>query len=253
MKTFKHSGTFGDLVYGLHMVKKMDGGHLQVAIENIENCVARYGYKPQHIDTQHKGKFSTRDFEMLAPLLERQSYVKKLSTWHPGDAEADVELDEFRNILYRTFEGNILEAYHRAFGIPFSQADIDTPWLEADKITVAPIVVTRSSRYRPPNGDEGWKNIIESGMITDNSVFVGTPTEHEDFQNQFGIKLPYHAVTDFLELASVINGANMFVGNQGFAYSLAIGLGKPTVLEINKIVPIHMNECFFARETCKYF
>lgn len=253
-KIYKHSGTLGDLIYSLQLVKKRgDCYKYEVAIENIERCVAKYGYRPEDVDPQHKGRFTPRDYEMLVPLLRRQSYIETVGQWHHGDADPDVDLDDYRRILYRSFEGNIIQAYHIAFNEPFTMADMDQPWLEADVETVAPIVVSRSMRYRPPNGKEGWQGIIETGTLEGNSVFVGTPAEHADFEKTFGITIPYRAVNDFLELANIINGADLFVGNQGFAYSMAIGLGKSTVLEINKIVPMHMNECFFPRKNCQYF
>jgi ADP-heptose:LPS heptosyltransferase len=90
-------------------------------------------------------------------------------------------------------------------------------------------------------------------MIEGNSVFIGIPSEHEDFEKTFGIKVPFRPVNDFLEMANIINGAELFVGNQGFAYSLAIGLGKTTVLEVNKLVPLHMSECVFQRTNTQYF
>lgn len=235
------------------MVKKMGGGQFNVALRNIENCVAQYGYRPEDVDPQHKGRFTDKDFEMLKPLLERQSYIRTASTWQPGDPDADVDLDKYRAVLYRTFEGNILEAYHRTFDMPFNMNDYDTTWLEADPLTVKPVVITRSLRYRPPNGLEGWSNIINTGLLQDNSIFVGTPAEHKDFIDTFKILVPYYPVNDFLELANIIAGSDLVVCNQGFTYSLAIGLGKSTVLETNKIVPLQMNECFFPRPTCQYF
>lgn len=253
MKTFKHSGTLGDLIYSLYIVKKMGGGQFAVALRNIERCVAKYGYHPEDVDPQHKGRFTDQDFAMLKPLLERQSYIDQAVTWEPGEPEAEVDLDSYRSVLYRTFEGNILQAYHIAFNMPFLMQDYDTPWLEADVKTVKPVVVTRSARYRPPNGDEGWRNIIDTGMLTDNAVFVGTPAEYADFIKTFNIVIDYYQAQDFLDLASVINGADLVVCNQGFTYSLAIGLGKATVLEANKIVPLTMNECFFPRTNTQYF
>jgi hypothetical protein len=253
MKTYRHSGTLGDLIYSLYIVKKMGGGQFQVGIENLEPCLTKYGYDPAGVDTQHRGRFTTQDFEWLAPLLERQTYITDVVTWHPGDTEPEVDLDRYRAVLYRTFEGNILQAYHKTFDIPFLMSDYDTPWLEADARTVKPIVVTRSARYRPADGEEGWRNIIETGMLADNAVFVGIPKEYEDFTKTFGIDLEYYQATDFLELANVVAGADLVVCNQGFTYSLAIGLGRPTVLEANKLVPLQMNECFFPRTTCQYF
>lgn len=253
MKTYRHSGTLGDLIYSLYLVRKMGGGKFNVAIGNIENCVAKYGYRPEDVDPQHRGRFTEQDFDWLLPLLRRQTYVESVGRWYPGDEPADVDLDHYRSILYRKFEGNILQAYHIAFDMPFAMEDYDNPWLEAESIEVAPIVVSRSFRYRPPNGDQGWRNIVETGQLEGNSVFVGTPKEHENFVQSFGVDIPYRPVKNFLELAGIINGAELFMGNQGFAYSLAVGLGKPAVLEINKIVPMQMNECFFPRTNIQYF
>lgn len=253
MTSFKHSGTLGDLIYSLYLVKKLGGGTFQVALENIERCVAKYGYRPEDVDPQHRGRFTFQDYSMLKPLLNRQSYIEQVGTCTPGTPEPDIDLDHYRSVLYRTFEGNILEAYHRAFDMPFSEEDKQQPWLEADPIVVAPIVVARSLRYRPANGDQGWQDMIDTGMLDGNSVFVGTPAEHTDFTDKFKVTIPYHPVNDFLELAGIIKGADLVVCNQGFTYSLAIALGQSTVLELNKLVPQQYNECYFPRDNCQYF
>lgn len=253
MKTFKHSGTLGDLVYSLYLVKKLGGGEFQIALQHIENCVSKYGYRASDVDVQHKGRFTEQDIAWLTPLLERQPYIQKVSTWRLGNVEPDVDLDHYRSVLYRTFEGNILQAYHIAFNLPFTVEDMQTPWIEADAKTIAPIVITRSMRYRPADGEQGWRNIISTGMLENSCIFVGTQKEHADFEKTFGIKVEYYQSPDFLDLANVIAGSELVVCNQGFAYSLAVGLGKSTILEINKIVPQHMNECFFPRNDNQYF
>lgn len=230
----------------------MGSGLFQVALENIENCVAKYGYKPEHVDPQHKGRFTKKDYAMLLPLLERQSYIEKVGSWRQGDTIPDVDLDEFRSVLYRSFEGNILQAYHHTFGIPFYMEDYDATWIEADTIKTKPIVVSRSSRYIPPNGDDAWKNFAETIDFSESAIFVGTPKEHVDFVKLTGAAIEYRPVENFLELASIINGADLVMCNQGFTYSLAIGLGKQIILEINKLVPMQQNECFFPRPSVQY-
>ena len=254
MKTFKHSGTLGDLIYSLYMVKKMEGGVFNVAIENIENIRVEYGYSIDHVDPEHQGRLRMQDFEMLLPLLKHQSYISDVVAWRSSDTVPDLDLDRFRGVLYRSFEGNILEAYHRTFNMPFNARDYNTPWLEAKVIETKPIVISRSARYRPPNGDQGWRTLLSQIDVSANAIFVGTSGEHQDFVNTFNCPdLEYLSVSDFLELAGVINGAELILCNQGFAYSLAIGLGKSTVLEINKVVPMNMSECYFPRENCQYF
>jgi hypothetical protein len=258
MKTYKHSGTLGDLIYSLSVVKKMGAGRFMVAIDNIEDCVAKYSYgNPAwaEVDPAHRGRFTTKDFELLSPLLERQSYITDTCTWHKGDPEPTVDLDEFRSVLFRGFEGNYVEAYHRTFKLPFTISDYDATWLEADPIITKPIVVCRTARYRSiePQATAAHMQMGIDGDLENNGIFVGTPAEHEEYVRTTNIKIPYYHSKDFLELAGVIAGANLVVANQNFVYSLAMGLGKPTVLETIKIKPLQNNECFFPRNNTQYF
>ena len=119
MTTYKHSGTTGDLIYSLEIVKKQGGGSFNVAIGNIENCIMQYTGRPADVSPEHQGRFTERDFDLLAPLLERQSYITTVGKWYPGDPEPKVDLDHFRSYLYRQFEGNIIKAYHGAFNMPW--------------------------------------------------------------------------------------------------------------------------------------
>ena len=74
MITYRHSGTLGDLIYSLAVVKKtaVDNAMFLVALNNIENCVAKYGYRPEEVDIAHRGRFTYQDYELLRPLLKRQ-------------------------------------------------------------------------------------------------------------------------------------------------------------------------------------
>jgi hypothetical protein len=65
--------------------------------------------------------------------------------------------------------------------------------------------------------------------------------------------VPYYYTKDFKHLADVIAGADLFMGSQSAAYSIAMGLGKSTVLETIKIKPLANNECYFPRDNCQYF
>lgn len=257
MKTFRHSGTLGDLIYSLAIVRKMSADDVifQVALNNIETCVAQYGYRPDEVDPAHKGRFTERDYELLKPLLKRQSYISGVTTWRQGDAAPDIDLDRFRGTLFRGFEGNYVQAYHLAFGLPFTMQDYDTPWLEADANTVAPIVVNRTFRYRStePHASATHKQFAHEGKLEQNGIFVGTPEEHADYVEKTGINIEYYPITDFLELANIIAGADMVISNQSFVYSLAMGLGKSSVLETIKIKPLQINECFFPRSNIHYF
>jgi len=255
MNTYKHSGTLGDLIYSLSIVKKMsnNNAHFLAALNNIENCVAQYGYRPEEVDPAHKGRFTFQDYEWLRPLLQHQSYIADVGTWTQGTPEPDVDLDRFRGTLFRGFEGNYVEAYHKAFNIPFTADDYNTVWLEADPIELAPIVISRTFRYRDPNGDSVWYDMVRDINLSKTAVFVGTEKEHADFERVARQYIPYRPVTDFLQLAGIVAGADMIMANQNFVYSLAMGLGKDTVLETIKIKPLQYNECYFPRPNCQYF
>jgi hypothetical protein len=227
--------------------------YFDVAINNIENCVAQYGYRPDEVAVEHRGRFTDKDFEWLLPLLRRQPYIETVRKWYQGDPEPDVDLDRFRGVLFRGFEGNYVEAYHRTFNLPFTMQDYDTPWLEADAKTVAPIVISRTPRYQDPTGDEQWRAIVKEVDLESTAIFVGTEKEHAAFEAATGKRVPYHPVNDFLELANIVAGADFVMANQNFVYSLAMGLGKSTLLETIKIKPLQYNECFFPRTNCQYF
>ena len=87
MKIYRHSGTLGDLIYSLSIVKKMAQRDVlfKVAIGNIENCVAQYGYRPDEVAPEHRGRFTEQDFEWLLPLLRRQPYICLLYTSDAAD------------------------------------------------------------------------------------------------------------------------------------------------------------------------
>lgn len=255
MKIYRHSGTLGDLIYSLSIVKKMAQNDVmfKVAINNIENCVAQYGYRPEEVAAEHRGRFTEKDFEWLVPLLRRQPYIETVGRWYQGDDAPDVDLDKFRGTLFRGFEGNYVQAYHLAFGLPFTMSDYDTPWLEADAKTVAPVVVSRTSRYLDPEGDKKWADLVAESKLNESGIFVGTEQEHRDFERVTNCKIQYQPVADFLELANIVAGADLVCANQNFVYSLAMGLGKATILETIKIKPLQQNECFFPRTNTQYF
>jgi ADP-heptose:LPS heptosyltransferase len=95
--------------------------------------------------------------------------------------------------------------------------------------------------------------MLSAADIVKNGVFVGNKDEHEDFVKSTGFNVQYYHVKDFKQLADVIAGADLFMGNQSAAYAIAMGLGKTTVLETIKIKPLANNECYFPRDNCQYF
>lgn len=253
MKTFKHSGTAGDTIYSLDIVRKMGGGRFDIAIGNIENCIMKYTGRPADVAPEHVGRYTEQDYQLLAPLIARQSYITNVQRWYPGYQDPDIDLDHFRSFLYRQFEGNIIEAYHKAFNLPWDDSMYSDVWLEADPIREAPIVINRTRRYLDPDSHSTWLQMCQDADLENNAIFVGTENEHKDFVEWTKCNVPYRPVQDFKELADIIAGADLFLGNQSLAYSIATGLGKDTMLEIHKIKPLQYSECYFPRPGASYF
>ena len=250
---YRHSGTAGDTIYSLDIVRKMGGGHFAVAIGNIENCIMKYTGRAADVAPEHVGRYTEQDYDMLAPLLARQSYITNVQKWYPGQTEPEVDLDHFRSFLYQQFEGNIIEAYHKAFDLPWNDSMYSDIWLEADPVRVASIVVNRTNRYLDPDSEPTWQQMCRDADLEHNAIFVGTEHEHSAFVSRFKCHIPYYPVQDFKELSDVIAGADLFLGNQSMAYSIATGLGKETMLEIHKIKPLQYSECYFPRPGASYF
>jgi hypothetical protein len=95
--------------------------------------------------------------------------------------------------------------------------------------------------------------MAHSGQLDKNGIFVGSVDEHQDFLAVTGVDIPFYQVRDFLELANIVDGADLVMANQNFVYSLAMGLGKSAVLETIKIKPLVQNECYFPRSNITYF
>jgi hypothetical protein len=108
--------------------------------------------------------------------------------------------------------------------------ELSSAWLAVpDPKNYGRPVFSRSSRYRNPAWDPFWQSLKQNAP---DAIFVGTKDEYRDFGHGEHVE-----VRDALELAQVIAGCSVFVGNQSFAYALAEGLKVRRVLEVYPQVP----------------
>lgn len=227
--TFKHSGDIGDLLYSLPVVRYLGGGTLLLnpnGLPSIKIDGSKSGFNPELI-------------KILLPLLEAQPYISKAGTWE--DQDVDLDIDRFRNI--GVFPANLCEKILTSFGVPFSETNLS--WITCRKNPIAPVVFARSTRYRNQHMD--YQPLYNTH--SKNAIFVGLPFEHELFQKEVGL-IPYKPVKNFLELAEIINGSDLFIGNQSSPMALAIGLGVPFIQEVFPGTP----DCIFNnRANARYF
>lgn len=217
-KAFYHSGDLGDIIYSLPTVKAMGGGSVYLGPDN------KSGMKTRELLTENRVK-------LIAPLLTTQSYVKAVQYAESVPDNVTINLNKFRVNLLRTRCDvrpgmNLVRAHLLTFGLPLG-LDRD-PWLTVPTAIQHgyPVVVARSSRYHNSRFD--WKQVVR--RYRNQMVFVGLPDEYFAFCAQFG-KVDYRPTGDLLELARVIAGCKVFIGNQSCPLAIAVGLGKPVILE----------------------
>lgn len=256
--TYLNSGANGDLVYSLIIPYLVGKGDFYIAMGNLLSVCRKLGYDVSKADPIHKECFTEKQYDFLAPLLEVQPYINKVHKYYPGNSTTPIShnLDKFREVLWRRFEGCYLESFLLAFNLPYSAELVHaTNWLTVPKPqTIAKTVIARTVRYRDTvMGDANHKELATKGEFDKNAVFLGSPEEHADYEKVVGMKIQHYKVKDALQYAQVIAGATQLVSNQTFAYSIAMGLGKNALLETLKTKPLEYNECYFARKNCYYF
>lgn len=225
MKTFKHSGDIGDILYSLPVIKSMGGGVLYLDITGGVNESACIN---QCIDK--KTKFNRDGFLFLEPLLRAQSYIHDVLVYN--NEHIDINLDHFRLTMLRqppNIKKNLLELHIDTFNLP-SWND-NEPWLLVDNFITRErkTLVSRSPRMQ---SNFPWFQTNKFNFA-EKAAFVGLKREHDLFEWTFDISIPFYPTANALELARLIAGCKAFVGNSSSALAIAIGLGHvPIVQEV---------------------
>lgn len=249
MKTFKHSGAAGDLLYSLALVKSFGGGDFYLHLDQL-NWVGQYYYGSAP-SPYHQGRMNHKDYEFFRGFMEAQSYINSFQILDPKVHAITHNLDRFRP-LFVGHPANYVNVYCQAFGItdPATQNMIsgDT-WFSVTNprpIPGKPMIINRTQRgYSPVEVNPRWQDWRANGG-PEQSVFVGLPDEHEYFQKWVGCSIDYYPTPTLLDLAEVIAGGQEFVGNQSMALALAQGLGVPYTFERRQDLPLARNESYFA-------
>src|SRR5262245_4479727 len=128
MRSFKHSGDMGDIIYALPTIRIVGGGNLFLSKADFTRHQPNAAYLAN-----------------IGPLLECQSYIKSVQLYD-GRAVA-FDLDLFRFI--KNDCTNIAVRHLRAFGLP--ESEIDRQWLFVEPKPVAPVLINVTGRYRNRN------------------------------------------------------------------------------------------------------
>ena len=249
MKRFKHSGTHGDLIYSLSVMKYLGGGEFYLHLNQIEWIVQHY-YNSQ-VDTFHRGRMSQEDFNFMRSFLAAQSFINAVDIMQ-NDTEITHNLDRFRP-LFVGHPGNYIDIYCHAFGILDAaerNAIRTTPWLTVPTPRIIKgknHIINRTARWITSEINPVWALLKEKGT-DESSVFIGLPQEYDAFKEATGWNIDYYPTPTMLDMAEVIAGSEQFIGNQSLGLSLAIGLGVPYACEVRRDLSIESNECYFHNQ-----
>lgn len=219
MRWFGHSGDMGDIIYGLPTLRAAGGGTLYL--------YHRHGKTWHGMDADKAA--SLRSLLILQPYIDDVIFCPD---GRPPDAP-DHNLNGFRD--HGRLGRNLADMHLATHGLgPEAR---HTRWLEVDRpVAEAAVVFARSARCRNPAFP--WKRAWQ--VYREVAGFVGTAAEHEDFCRSVGA-VPLIPTRDLLELARVIAGSRLFVGNQTCSAAIAEGLKHPLILEVYPPLP---NCCF---------
>lgn len=177
---------------------------------------------------------------MIRPLIEAQPYINTVKIWKRESIAWASEgfrpswHDKRRNLA--TCHAQHALDTHFIDTLP----DMSKPWLtvEPNKKFNDFIIINRSPRYNNPHFP--WRQIVEHyGKLL---CFIGLPQEHADFEHNFG-KVRYIITNDMLEVAQVIAGSELFIGNQSSCMTIAEGLKHPRILEGSLLIP----DCIYPK------
>lgn len=250
MPSYKHSGTFGDLIYSLPIAQHYGKGTFYLHLNQIDWIGKHYyGSAP---NAAHQGKLTVEDYEFLKPLMLCQDYIEDFAILDNKKHEITHNLDRFRP-LFVGHPGNYVDVYAAAFGIKDTEVKTklrQTPWIKVPNVKKSgtkTIVINRTPRWLPNKLSENWNNWLDQGY-DQQAIFIGHEKEHQEFQKITGWRIEYQPTDNALDIAQYIAGSALFIGNQSFALSLAIAMGKTFWCELRTDLPLERNECYFSNQ-----
>jgi predicted GH43/DUF377 family glycosyl hydrolase len=226
-----HSGNLGDIIYSLPAMKVLGFGVYYLGVDTSMNP------KPDLREVM-----SPKLVQTIAPLMLAQPYVRAVYfTQHMPIVSYDLNL--FRN--FAAPEKNLVAQSLDACCLSAENFFNDqTPWLDVDPVPLRRgVVVHRSHRWRNPSFP--WAEVYD--RFRAEMVFVGTSEEHASFVSDFGL-IPYVPTPNLLELARIIAGCHLFIGNQSCPYAIAEGLKVNTLQETFPQIA----NCLFQRPNAVY-
>ena len=223
--SFLHYGHLGDIINSLPTIK---------LLSKEKNChlyIQSNKKIPDHaISKDHPfgDVYLTRNSILkLIPLLKQQRFLQKVEIF--SNQKIDIDLNFFRELPINFNIDSVRWYSHLTGTFPdLSETYLNVTSNEKYKDF---IVIMRSLRRQ--NDQIDYSFLSSYNKI----VFLGLENEYKDLKDKI-VNLEHYESDDFLELASIIKGSKLFIGNLSFGYALAEALKVPRLLESGPNFPL---------------
>ena len=249
--SFTHSGTLGDVLTSLCVVKILGGGDFYLKLHNMDRMIQeKLGWPNAGI---HSGRMTQKDYDMIEPLMKSQSFIKSFQVWNGEQTTHELEEVCRHHSAGGVWPRNFTNQYAASQGVDMEanfEALQQRHWLECKdpiRIPNRPIVISRNDKYLEgaPVYNPQWKEWIDMGLA-DQCVFVGHESEHAWFEDLYKCEVEYYHTEDMLHLSRVLAGCDLFIGNQSMPGTMAsICLGKTSSIELRKNETREKNEFIY--------
>lgn len=189
----------------------------------------------------------SRWLNFVKSLFETQDFIEECRSLTPND-HVDWASGGFRGSGLHSRSASLFEAqlshlvHVKGFGRKITPL---LKWLtvEPSLESKSRIICARSGRYR--NGSFPWREIVQH--YGDLLLFIGLRHEYQDFCGEFGM-VEYRQTQTALEIAQLIAGSELFIGNQSSPMAIAEGLKHRTIQETST----DPADCIYFRENAQW-
>jgi hypothetical protein len=230
--TYRHVVNLGDLISVLPGIKRLyeQTGKRAIVYQQL-NRPGEYYLGAQHPTTDSNGAmvcFNEQMFDMMRPLLLAQDYIEDFRVYKGEQVDYDLDV-----VRMQTYCGAPHFPLHKWtwMAYPEMTCDLSKSWIKVpdagNPFYKRTIAINFTDRYRNFNINYFFLKKYEKNII-----FLGTPDEHKSFSEKWNLDIPHFQVDNFLRLATVIHGADLFIGNQSFCWHVAQAMHVPRILEL---------------------
>ena len=217
---FSHSGHSGDLVHSIPAMYALAKGRKINLYLQLNQPNRNFTKNMKH--PNGNVMFTEKSVELFAPLLLSQPQFNRCEALNGQLIHYNLSI--FREFPFDYRMGSISRWYFLTFGITY---DLGKTWLniKPNHSYSDALIVVRTFRYRTPK--ISYDFLKKYPRI----VFLGMPDEYEDMKKHIP-HLEYKPVVNFLEMAEIIAGCRLYVGNQSLPSALAEAVKVKRVIEL---------------------